>query len=187
MIKSEEYKVREILGSYYDRIIALTKGEIAERIVLHHEDPKSIGNSHTLDYNTSDYQIIKENLKYLSDEVSSRLKVNKMLAYTITLTLKDKNFISTSKSKQIIEPTDDNDKIFIEILKLLDKVENKVIRLVGVSTSNLIYKEHYSKQLSLFTINKENDNTKELIDKLNKLAGKNIFMKAKDLENGKRN
>ena len=119
--------------------------------------------------------------------MSSRLKVNKMLAYTITLTLKDKNFISTSKSKQIIEPTDDNDKIFIEILKLLDKVENKVIRLVGVSTSNLIYKEHYSKQLSLFTINKENDNTKELIDKLNKLAGKNIFMKAKDLENGKRN
>lgn len=187
MIKSDDYKVREILGSYYDRIIALTKGEVAERIVLHHEDPKSIGNSHTLDYNTSDYQIIKENLKYLSDEVSSRLKVNKMLAYTITLTLKDKNFISTSKSKQIIEPTDDNDKIFIEILKLLDKVENKVIRLVGVSVSNLIYKEHYSKQLSLFTINKENDNTKELIDKLNKLVGKNIFMKAKDLENGKRN
>ena len=53
-----------------------------------------------------------------------------MLGYTITLTIKDKNFVSKSKSKQILEPTDDNDKILIEILKLLDKFESRVIRLV---------------------------------------------------------
>lgn len=103
-----------------------------------------------------------------------------MLAYTITLTLKDKNFVSKSKSKQIIEPTDDNDKIFIEILKLLDKFDNKVIRLVGVSVSNLLYKDQYFKQLSLFS--KEviaRDDTAELIRKLNNLAGKDIFTKAK--------
>lgn len=179
-VKSNDYKVREVLGSYYETMLSHCKGEYAERVIIHEEAPKSIGNSHTLDRNTDDYQIIKENLKYLSDEVAGRLKACNMLAYTITLTLKDKNFVSKSKSKQIIEPTDDNDKIFIEILKLLDKFDNKVIRLVGVSVSNLLYKDQYFKQLSLFS--KEviaRDDTAELIRKLNNLAGKDIFTKAK--------
>lgn len=188
-IESEDYRVREILGSNYESLIKLCKGEVAERIVVKYEAPKSIGNSHTLDHNTDDYQIIKENIKYLCDEVSGRLKSSNMLGYTITLTLKDKNFVSKSKSKQIVEPTDDNDKILIESLKLLDKFDNKVIRLVGVSLSNLIYKDQYAKQLSLFS--KENllkDDTVDLIRKLNHLAGKDIFIKARDVKrNDKRN
>ena len=181
LIISTDYQVKEILGSYYETLIAYCKGEIAERITIHNEPPKSIGNSHTLDYNTDDYQIIKENLKVLSDEVSMRLKAEKMLGYTISLTIKDKYFVSKSKAKQIIEPTDDNDKIFIEILKLLDKFETKVIRLVGVTVSNLIYKEQYYKQLSLFSKEEISKNsTDELIKKLNHLAGKNVFVKAKE-------
>ena len=125
--------------------------EVAERITLHYEPPKSIGNSHTLDFNTDNYEIIKENIKVLCDEVSGRLKAAKMLGYTITLTIKDKNFISKSRSKQIIEPTNDNDKILIESLKLFEKFDNKVVRLVGVSVSSLLYKEQYYQQLSLFS------------------------------------
>lgn len=187
-VSSNDYRVREILGSYYDTVLALCKGEVAERITLKFEAPKSIGNSHTLDHNTDDYEIIKENLKYLCDEVSRRLKVEKMLGYTITLTIKDKNFVSKSKSKQILEPTDDNDKIFLEILKLLDKFETRIIRLVGVSVSTLLYKEQYHQQLSIFSKEEIKDNTNELIRKLNVLAGKQIFIKAKDaIKNDKRN
>ena len=183
LINSTDYRVREILGSYYENIISLCKGEIAERITIHNEAPKSIGNSHTLDFNTDNYDIIKENIKFLCDEVSGRLKAAKMLGYTITLTIKDKNFISKSRSKQIIEPTDDNDKILIEALKLFDKFENKVIRLVGVSVSNLLYKEQYYQQLSLFSKeNIKNDKTSDLIRKLNLLAGKDVFIKAKDVK-----
>ncbi|MCI5745247.1 MAG: DNA polymerase IV [Erysipelotrichaceae bacterium] len=189
LVTSNDVKVREILGSYYQTIISLCKGEVAERIHLQEYNVKSIGNSHTLDYNTDDYQVIKENLKYLCDEVTLRLKANSMLAYTITLTIKDKNFVSKSKSKQIIEPTDDNDKVFIEILKLLDKFESKVIRLVGVSVSKLIYKNQYYKQLSLFSKDEiAHDTTSEIIYKLNQIVGKNVFIKAKDaIKNDKRN
>ena len=186
-VESDDYKVREILGSYYETMLANCKGDYAERITIHNEPPKSIGNSHTLDFNTDNYQIIKENIKYLCDEVSSRLKAAGMLAYTITLQIKDKNFISKSKSKQIIEPTDDNDKILIESLKLLEKFDNKVIRLVGVSTSKLIFKDQYYKQLSLFSKEAYKlDDTSELIKKLNMLAGKDIFIKAKDVKYDKR-
>lgn len=182
-VNSNDYRVRDILGIYYETMLKQCKGEVAERITIRDETPKSIGNSHTLDYNTDDYQIIKENIKMLCDEVSLRLKNAKMLGYTITLTIKDKNFVSKNRSKQILEPTDDNDKIFMECLKLLDKFENKVIRLVGVSVSKLLFKEQYYKQLSLFSKeNIANDNISELIKKLNYLAGKDIFIKAKDLK-----
>ena len=187
-VTSNDYRVREILGSYYETAVSLCKGEVAERITIKYEPPKSIGNSHTLDHNTDDYQIIKENLRYLCDEVSRRLKVEKMLGYTITLTIKDKNFVSKSKSKQILEPTDDNDKILIEILKLLDKFETRVIRLVGVSVSTLLYKEQYHQQLSIFSKEEIKDNTNELIRKLNLLVGKDVFKKAKDvIKNEQRN
>ena len=186
-VNSTDYRVREVLGSYYDTALAQCKGEVAERITLKYEPPKSIGNSHTLEHNTDDYQIIKENLKYLCDEVSRRLKVERMLGYTITLTIKDKNFVSKSKSKQILEPTDDNDKILIEILKLLDKFESRVIRLVGVTVSTLLYKEQYYQQLSIFSKDEVKDNTNELIRKLNLLVGKDVFKKAKDaIKNDKR-
>jgi len=186
-VNSDDYKVKEVFGNGYDHMIALCKGEYANRVVINNEPIKSIGNSHTLDRNTDDYSIIKENLKYLCNEVSMRIRQNNMLAYTITLTLKDANFVSTSKSTQIVEPTDDNDKLFVEILKLLDKCEKKVIRLVGVSTSKLIFKDEYAKQLSIFS-NEEikQDNTELLINKLNNLVGKDIFKKAKDIvKNGR--
>ena len=48
-----------------------------------------------------------------------------------------------NKSKKIIAPTDDYDKIYIEALKLLDKLSLSLIRLVGVSVSDLIKKDDY--------------------------------------------
>lgn len=180
-VKSDDYRVREILGSFYERLKAECMGEVAEHVTIHNEPIKSIGNSHTLDRNTDDYEVIKENIKFLCDKVSFRLKAEKMLGYTITLTLKDANFVSKNKSKQIIEPTDDNDKIAIECLKLYEKFQTKVIRLVGVSVSTLIFKEQYTKQLSLFSKeNEENNDVRILISKFNKMAGKDILMRASD-------
>lgn len=181
-VRSNDYKVKELVGSYYETMLAHAKGEGAERIIIHDEPPKSIGNSHTLEFDTDDYQIIRENIKILADEVSSRLRSNKMLGYTITLSLKDKNFVSSSKSKQIIEPTDDNDKILIECLKLLERFENKIIRLVGVSVSGLIFKEEYAIQLSLFAQPDYQKSTSTLIKQLNEIAGQNIFLKASELK-----
>lgn len=183
---NENYKIKELIGSYYDTMKKNARGEGSERIVIKNEPPKSVGNSHTLEFDTDDYQIIKENIKLLSDEVSSRLRSYRMLGYTITLTLKDKNFASTSKSKQIIEPTDDNDKILIECLKLLERFDAKIIRLVGVAVSNLIFKEEYCKQLSLFTQQETSLNTKELIAKLNKMAGQNVFIQASSIQKEER-
>ena len=78
---------------------------------------------------------------------------------------------------------------FIEKAKVeLEKFESKVIRLVGVSTSKLIFKDQYYKQLSLFSKEAYKlDDTSELIRKLNHLAGKDIFIKAKDVKYDKRN
>ena len=40
-----------------------------DEVFYEEETPKSIGNSHTLDHNTDDYQIIKENLKLIKSSI----------------------------------------------------------------------------------------------------------------------
>ena len=58
-VNSNDYRVREVLGSYYETALAQCKGEVAERITLKFEPPKSIGNSHTLEHNTDDYHFYR--------------------------------------------------------------------------------------------------------------------------------
>ena len=106
------------------------------------------------------------------------------MGYCINITIKDNDFISHNKSKKIIAPTDDYDKIYIEALKLLDKLSLSLIRLVGVSVSDLIKKDDYFEQLDFYKLNQfQNTPSDNFIKALNKLAGENIFKKAKDLLN----
>ena len=178
----DEVTLRELFGSMYEAVLANAKGSYTEHVIIKNEPVKSIGNSHTLENNTDDYQIIKENIKYLCDEIAMRLKASKLLASSVTLTLKDEKFVSNSKSKQMLTPSDDNDKIFLEALKLLNKFNLKVVRLVGVSVSKLMNVNDYYEQLTLFNKYEKKGETDLLIENLNKMLGKDVFIKAKDIK-----
>ena len=66
-----------------------------------------------------------------------------MIGYTVTISLKNSDFILKNKSKKVMVPTNDEDKIYIEALKLLDLALNDKIRLIGVSVSDLIPLQQY--------------------------------------------
>ena len=175
---------KKILGNSFDYFYNNALGNGSSKLNLEINDPKSIGNSYTLPYNTNDYDLIKSEIHKLSINVSERLKKHKLLGYCINITIKDNDFISHNKSKKIIAPTDDYDKIYIEALKLLDKLSLSLIRLVGVSVSDLIKKDDYFEQLDFYKLNQfQNTPSDNFIKALNKLAGENIFKKAKDLLN----
>ncbi|CCZ85402.1 dNA polymerase IV [Firmicutes bacterium CAG:631] len=104
-----------------------------------------------------------------------------MLGYTITISLKNSEFVLKNKSKKMIVPTNDEDKIYIEALKLLDLALKEKIRLIGVSLSDLIPMQQYYEQMDIYDLLKIKKNQSgELISRLNQIAGQNIFMKAKD-------
>lgn len=181
-------KTREILGNQFETFCnhALGKGESQLNVEV--SNPKSIGNSYTLPFDTNDYDIIKQELKKLAEHVAVRIQNQQMLGYTITISVKDKDFIMHNRSKKMIAPTDDCDKIYIESLRLFDKLNIPMIRLVGISLSDLLPLHDYYEQLDFYKLEAyQNSPSSIFIEKLNALAGENVFKSAKDLLKEKKN
>lgn len=191
LIKYQEI-AKPILGNNFELFIQHAQGSGSSVLNTEYQDPKSIGNSFTLPYDTNDYDLIKSEIKRLAEHVSERLQTYQMIGYTITLTIKDYEFISHNKSKKMIAPSDDYDKIYLECLKLLDKLTITKVRLVGVSVSDLIKIQDYYEQLDFYKLEQYQNTPSEIfIEKLNQIAGDKIFKKAKDVlkdqKNGYRN
>ena len=182
LVKNEtDAEIKNILGSHYQEYIDHALGKGISQIEPKENIPKSVGHSHTLPFDSDDEEIIKQELYPLCKNVASRLKKLKMLGYTITISLKNSEFVLKNKSKKMIVPTNDEDKIYIEALKLLDLALKEKIRLIGVSLSDLIPMQQYYEQMDIYDLLKIKKNQSgELISRLNQIAGQNIFMKAKD-------
>ncbi|MFZ5424802.1 MAG: DNA polymerase IV [Patescibacteria group bacterium] len=104
--------------------------------------PKSIGHQHTLNKNTKDLQIIKRNLRKLSEMVARRLRRNKMAGKTISLYLRDASKKGYHQDFTIATYTEDGKVIYDTTVKILANMHwNRETRLVGVSISNLIKKK----------------------------------------------
>ncbi len=175
-------EIQTILGSHYQEYLDHAMGKGISHIEPKESLPKSVGHSHTLPYDSEDEEIIKQELYPLCKNVATRLKELKMIGYTVTISLKNSDFILKNKSKKVMVPTNDEDKIYIEALKLLDLALNDKIRLIGVSVSDLIPLQQYYEQIDMYDLLKIKQNkSDDFIAKLNEIAGQNIFMKAKDI------
>ena len=175
------FQLQEILGNQYQGLLNNALGKGISHIEVKENTPKSVGHSHTLAFDTEDDEIIKKELYPLCKHVANRLKEINMIGYTITLVLKDSEFVLKNKSKKMMVPTNDEDKIYIEALKLLDTNLKFKIRLVGVSLSDLIHQQQYYEQIDIYELLKiKRGKSDDFINRLNQIAGQNLFIKAKD-------
>lgn len=148
------------------------------------EDPKSIGNSVTLptDINTIDeiYKIIIA----LCEQVTYRLRRHNLVANTVNVQLRTKNFNDYSHQKQLKMATSSTKEI-LETAKsiLMEMYKNEPIRLVGLRVDNLENKNEI--QLSLFSndINHEKQNKLDsVLDNLKNKYGYNSITRAGKLD-----
>jgi DNA polymerase-4 len=117
---------------------------------------KSIGNSTTLPRDTSNEQKIETILKQLADSVSSRLGKKNVVAYGIQLTIKYHDWKITNKSEKVSDAFHTTDEIYFRAKALFKRAwNNKPIRLLGISTYDLVDKQDAFKQLNLFTQEKD--------------------------------
>ncbi|MEY8750588.1 DNA polymerase IV [Alkalicoccobacillus gibsonii] len=117
---------------------------------------KSIGNSTTLPRDTSNEQKIETILKQLADSVSSRLGKKNVVAYGIQLTIKYHDWKITNKSEKVSDAFHTTDEIYFLAKALFKRAwNNKPIRLLGISTYDLVDKQDAFKQLNLFTQEKD--------------------------------
>ena len=184
-IVKEDEDTKNILGKSFYTLKEWLEGKGSDEIEMEKWDPKSIGNSTTLPFDTDNPAQIKEHFLDLSKEVSQRAKREEKLGHTIQIVVKDTSFKSFNKSITLDNATNDFNVIYDSACKLYDKFfKNMTLRLVGVTLQNLIDPKEMAVQMSLFDYEKheEESATKLLINEINRSLKKPLLKRASELE-----
>lgn len=180
----------KIMGKTYDYLINALNGNGDDEVSTIYNDPKSISSSVTFMFDTTTYAEIEDSLKYQVKDIVKQLKQKNMLAATIHITIRNREFKTITRSKTLTHPLEKEEEILSEILSLFDKNwDGSPLRLVGASLSNLSLKDNYYAQLNLFTLEKDQKEceTRLLINNLNRKSNKDFFMTLHDYEKKKVN
>lgn len=179
LAKADTIQLKGLLGINGERLKHRANG-IDDRTV----DPdaifefKSIGNSTTLRADSTDEGEILKILGRLSDSVSNRLKRKDSLALTVQLTIRYHDRKTITRSKKLDNPIVESKDIFELIQGLWKRHWNEdPVRLLGITTQDIIEKTAAYKQLDLFSY--QEDAKKEplfnTIEKLNNKFGKDVI------------
>ena len=138
--------VMDLLGSYGGHIVELANGIDERKVTVYSDsDGKSIGRERTFQQDITDLEVIKYVLILIAEKLSHKVESKGMYAKTITLKVTYGDMQSITRSKTG-EATNDRVEIYQRARVLLDAIEKRPIRLIGISVSNLT--PHI--QLSLF-------------------------------------
>ena len=192
-VKNNDDRVEEFFGKFKQNIINDLEGNSNDEIKDSYDPAKSIGMTRTLDYDTNDKSYIKSfYLKLVKRVIESFLKED-MLCKTIQVTYKDAScesgFKTNTVSKSFKEYTNSKELIFREAEKLLDtSYKGQIIRLIGFTVKNLVPKHDVKVQMTFdnYERHESENKTMLLINKLNRDANKNIFMRLSDLKDSKK-
>lgn len=107
------------------------------------EREKSISTERTFEQNISDHEELRRHILDAAHQCAYRLRKADMVAWTVTLKLKDKNFVTRTRSRTLVVPTDVGRQIAETAWELLaaQKVPSGGVRLLGVGTSSLVAKD----------------------------------------------
>lgn len=183
--RSDSSEGRRIMGKFYDVAKQWIRGEGDDSVQPVPDDPKSISTTTTFLYDTSDYEEIRKLLEEKAREVSETARRKRMIGRTVTLILKDSDFRSISRSVTLARATDEFAEIYTNVINLFDKFFNsQSIRLAGVGLSQLMDREDFYMQISLFDQkrNQEECRTRLLVSKLNRKANKELFTVASKMK-----
>ena len=150
------------------------------------EKPKGVGNSITLPENITEIEKLEEILLALTEQVTYRLRKYNLLAKTVNVQLRTKDFEDTSHQGKLLEATASTKEIYEKAKELLNQMYHKpmAIRLIGVRVDNLVEKEEL--QLSLFH-NEKNEKQEKLdkvVDELKNKYGYNKITRAGKMNAG---
>ncbi len=184
-IDKNENEIRNIFGKSFNYINDSVNGRGSDEVVPIRNDPKSIGRSETFPSDTNDFEEISYKISELAREVTSAAKREGKKGKTVSLVVKDTNFQSHDKSVSFSIATFDFDDIYDKAIELYEKnFLGMVIRLVGVTLSNLINPKDEIVQMSFWNYSsfEEMDKTKLLINEFNRQMKKDVLFKAKELK-----
>ena len=173
------------LGDQGQHIIDLADG-VDHRVVATPSKSKSFGKEITFQQDITDREYLNDVLRLIARELSFQIRLDGDFVRTITLkvTFKDMKKITRSKSG---DATNKADVIYKTAAALLEKVERRPIRLVGISLSG--FSDGEDKQLTLFDSSDEVKKSGKLDDvtmELQRKYGVDVFKTGSELISEKR-
>lgn len=155
-------------------------------VIYKQEKPKGVGNSITLPQNITDIEKLEEILLALTEQVTYRLRKYELLANTVSVQLRTKDFEDTSHQSKLLIATSSTKEIYQKAKQLLHQMYYMPmsIRLVGVRVDNLVEKD--TLQLSLFDNNegKKQEKLDKVIDEIKNKYGYNKITRAGKMNTG---
>ena len=172
LAKTDEKNIIKNFGKFGKMIWEYANGIDSSEVNYIYEKPKGIGNEITLSYDYTNIEKIKEILIALVEQVTYRLRKQKLYATIVNVHIKNNEFKNISHQRKLDFATDSTKIIQEEAIKLLEEIiGNTPIRLIGIRVEGLIETEET--QISLFK-NIENEKQKKIdtaLDNLNKKYG----------------
>lgn len=179
LAKSDKLYIGKKFGKFGVMVWEYANGLDDSSVNFEHEKPKGIGNSITLPYDISNFEKLEEVLLALCEQVCYRLRKVNMLAETVSVQIKTKDFEVFSKQRKLNFETDSTIEIYTTAKDLLKELKkNYYVRLIGVRVDNLFEKE--TMQISFFRPKEENKQNKldKVLDSLKDRYGYNIVARA---------
>ncbi|MCQ2742151.1 MAG: DNA polymerase IV [Bacilli bacterium] len=181
--------LKDSLGKFYETIKEWVNGGGSDEIDLSTWDPKSVSRGETFSHDADLESEVAPYIRKLAKEVSDALKQDKKVGNTITLQVKDTNFRLYSKSVTIKDSTDDSDVIASRCIDLYrENYIGKMLRFVSVGISKLTNPVRQNVQMTFWNYQdfEEKDQTKLLIEELNRKADKPLFKRGSQAESGRK-
>lgn len=171
LAKADKKELEKKFGRHGIMLWEYANGIDNSEVKYKKEKPKGIGNSITLPQNISDIKKLEEILLALTEQVTYRLRRYNLLANTVSVQLRTKEFEDTAHQGKLVIATASTKEIYQKAKELIEQMKQKemAIRLIGLRVDNLIEKEE--QQLSLFQ-NEENKKQEKLDETIDALKGK---------------
>lgn len=182
---STESRLKKHFKNQAIPLILKAQGIDDSPVIVEEEESKGISNSTTFSYNLTKEETIFKNLQALVENVCLSLRKSERFAYVVGVTIRNRNFVTYSHQKKLVNPTSNTDEIMGVIKDLfLECWDEEPIRLLGVSLTNLT--SSCKRQLSLFEAEETVERNKELekvVDKLKEQYGSTIIKRASLVDN----
>ena len=172
-------KVIRIFGNHGKKILELADG-IDDRPVTPYTEAKSIGKEHTFQEDITNFAYLKDSLLLVAKELSFDIRKKGIFASTVTLKITYGNMRQITRSKTCgkIQRAAD---IYAVAAALLDNIDRRSVRLVGISLSGL--SDSPEQQLSLLddVQSGQRERVDEVAFEIQKKYGKNAIKTGNEL------
>ncbi|WP_410769661.1 DNA polymerase IV [Fontibacillus sp. BL9] len=147
-----------------------------------HEKNKSVGHTTTLPRDISRMEKVQRVFLNLADQVTRRLRRQKLVAQTVQITIRTPDMKTITRSQSLETVIDRAEDVYREACELYRKhwSEDKPVRLLGITLQNLVTKEESALQLDLFDYEQQprKESLTKTMDLLRDKFGENAVLTA---------